>query len=484
MGSREVALKLSGVTKRFGDLAALESVDLTLRSGTVHALAGMNGSGKSTIVKILSGFYSIDDGAVEHAAASRVGFVHQDLALIDSMTVTDNLSLDHEPPMRAGVIDRRAERRRAQRLLEPFGLPHLADSLISDLTKAEATIVAIARALGDEPPEVLILDEPTSTLPEAQTDQLLQVMRTCAESGVAILFITHRLTEILNAADEVTVLRNGRVAFQGPTSQLTLPELADYIGSPETGDRIELGDDTWFDRETPILTARGLSGKVIEGFDLDVHRGEIVGIVGLLGSGVEEIGGLLSGRRTGRGAIEIDTPSGQSGMGYVPADRARNAVLSGLTGRENGAIAALTRFLHFGALSSRAESEAMTEAFERMTVYPLQPELPMSSFSGGNQQKILFARWMVLEPDVLIAEEPTQGIDIRAKAQILDQLRRFAVEGRAVILTTGEPEEIQSACDRLLVVEAGRLKSELRAPFTRESILLALHERSIHGEHS
>ncbi|WP_181151772.1 MULTISPECIES: sugar ABC transporter ATP-binding protein [unclassified Arthrobacter] len=490
------ALKLTNVTKRFGANTALNGASLTLYAGQIHALVGMNGSGKSTMVKLLSGFHTADEGTIELLGANPgVGFVHQDLALIDNMTVLENMTLGRKPNMKRGVIDWRQESTRAEGLLRRFGIQHLLYSPVGEITKAEATIVAIARALGehDGNTTVLVLDEPTSTLPAAQTEQLLKVMQACAEDGIAVLFISHRLQEVLSIAPDVTVLYNGKVVYSGSTTGMDVASLAARIGSVSASSEIgPAGTQSapahgiLADADAKvILSAESVSGLILTDCWFNVRRGEVLGIIGMLGSGVEEIGRYISGRSAPlSGTVRLaSSPTGRIDLqkvGYVPSDRARNAVLSGLSARENASITGLKRFLRTGAINVRAEREAMKASFEAMTVYPPDTEAPMLSFSGGNQQKILFARWLHTEPEVLVAEEPTQGVDVHAKAQILENLHEYARSGRSVVLITGEPEEIYAYCDRIIVVDGGRIISELGAPITGAEILKAMHEREVH----
>ncbi len=485
------ALEVTGLTKRFGENTALSAVDLAIAPGRVHALIGMNGSGKSTLVKILSGFHEADEGSVlvggVEAGDADIAFVHQDLALIEDMTIVENFSLGRAVRTRAGRIDRTAERDSARRALERFAIEHLVDHRVDELTKAEKTIVAIARALqdrgsGDREGGVLVLDEPTSTLPASETSRLLEVMRECAADGLSILFISHRLAEVLAVSDDVTVLRNGVRTMHASCAGL---EVADLVRAMAGDAGAELEDiaataSSASSDATVVLAAEQLAGTVLAGVDLELHRGEVLGVAGLLGSGVEEIGRLLAGRAqpTG-GRVSVDGrsvgPAMARTIGYVTADRAGDGVLSGLTARENASITTVRRYLRRGRIDVSAEREVMHRWFSDMTVYPLDTERGMQQLSGGNQQKVLFARWLSVGLDVLVAEEPTQGIDVHAKAQILAKLREAAAAGLAVVLISGEPEEIVSACDRMVVLASGGVAGSYRAPLDTTTILSTMH---------
>jgi len=495
--STQPALAVEGLSKRFGATVALAGVDLQIRPGEVHALIGMNGSGKSTLVKALSGFHEPDEGTLRvdgeplAARPEALAFVHQDLALVDELSVLENLSLGRPVTVRRGRVDWGAERTRARAALAPFGLADVVDLRVAQLTKAEATIVAIARALErrEQGCSVLVLDEPTSTLPASETEQLLEVMRACAAEGLAILFISHRLTEIIDVADCVTVLRNGRVGLAAPIAEMTVERLADAMagdarevlatpGDASVGSRREAFGD-----QEPVLVAEGLAGEIVQGVDLRVGRGEIVGVAGLLGSGVEELGRLLSGRAAlAAGSVRVEGRPVDRALarriGFVPADRGADGVLAGLTARENASIADPGRFARRGRLQRGRERSELARWFAEMTVYPAEVDRDMLAFSGGNQQKILLARWLSVGPSVLVAEEPTQGVDVHAKAQILERLTAHAAEGLAVVLLSGEPEEIAAACDRMVVLRDGAIGAQLAAPLAVGNVLAAMHQET------
>lgn len=488
-----MALHAAGVSKSFAGTLALNKVDVTIPAGRIHALLGMNGSGKSTFVKILSGFHAANSGTISVAGQplrdGAIAFVHQDLGLVDELSVVQNLGLGSRPPMKRGTIDVAAERAAAREMLVAFGLEHLVDRKVGDLRMAEKTIVAIARALEQtrDGGQVLVLDEPTSTLATSETTQLLDVMRDCASRGLGVLFISHRLAEVMSVADDVTVLRGGRVVLQSAVRDTSVDEIVAAMTGSEREALESLAETSAHDAaltdasELPtVLEARGVAGSVITGLDLQVRRGEIVGITGLLGSGLEEIGAILSGRSRARsGALRYDgmelNRRTARQIGYVTANRIRSAVLPGMTTRENASFTTVRNYLRRGVISVDHERAAMQRWFEDLAVYPLDTEIGMLQLSGGNQQKVLFARWLSTEPRLIIAEEPSQGIDVHAKAQLLARLRTAAEEGLAVVLISGEPEEIAAACDRMIVLSEGRVAEEFHAPLSITSILSAIH---------
>lgn len=494
----QLALDARGITKRFGSNLALDDVDIKIPAGRIHALLGMNGSGKSTFVKVLSGFYSANSGTVSVGGQplrdGAIAFVHQDLGLVDELSVLHNLGLGSRPPMKHGIIDVAAERAAGREMLSSFGLEQLADRQVGELRMAEKTVVAIARALEQtaEGGELLVLDEPTSTLATSETTQLLDVMRDCAARGLGVLFISHRLAEVMAVADDVTVLRGGRIVLQSAVRDTSMDEIVAAMTGSELHVLEGLAEASAADAivadsaERPVvLEAEGLTSSVLDGVDLQVRNGEIVGITGLLGSGVEEIGGLLSGRSKPAGGTvryqgAVLGRSAAKKIGFVTANRIRSAVLPGLSTRENASFTTLKHYLSGGVVSVPKERAAMRHWFEELTVYPLDTEIGMLQLSGGNQQKVLFARWLSTHPDLLIAEEPAQGIDVHAKAQLLAKLREFAEQGLGVVLISGEPEEIYAACDRMVVLSEGRAVEEFHAPLSITSILSAIHAEVSH----
>lgn len=479
MSEAEPVVDVRRLTKRFGANLALTGADLRIRPGTVHALIGMNGSGKSTLVKLLAGFHEPNSGSIRVASldgtqnAGEIAFVHQDLGLIPEFTVLENLCLARPLAMRRGMIDWSAERRRAQTALAAFDQQHLVDVQLSRLSRTEATMVAIVRALERQDRcSAVVFDEPTSTLSSSETAQLLDLIRATAREGRGVLLVTHRLKEVMDVADDVTVLRNGKVAFTGEVQGSSVESLASLMVGSERSLVRRLGQQT-DDVPRPtgsssqgrdvVLRARGVSGLTVDRISLEVRRGEIVGIVGLTGSGVEEVGRLLGRRRPlTAGTVEYEVPH-EPRVGFIPADRQQESALLDLTTRENVTITHVDRFLRFKrlVLDLRAERRETSRWFARLNVVPCDTEVPMTNLSGGNQQKVVLARWLAVKPDVLIAEEPTQGVDIHAKSDILELLRINAERGLAVVLITGEPDEIVSACDRVLVLRQGRIAADL-----------------------
>lgn len=489
------AVQITNLVKRFGANTALDNVSLEIKAGSVHALLGMNGSGKSTVVKILSGYHEADSGSVTlgdiDGKPAQVAFVHQDLALIQDMTVVENFFLGRKPATKRGTIDWKSERANATRWLDMFSIGHLVDQEISTISKSEQTIVAIARALsqGDGNIGLLVLDEPTSSLPAAETQQLLDVMRNTADQGIGILFVTHRLAEVMSVADEITVLRNGVVVDRSRIADTNVAAIATAMAGKElveyeSAAAIDVAetDETAGDH-AKILEVSDIDGDLVRGLNFSLYQGEVLGIIGLLGSGIEELGDLLSARNAPEaGTVVLNgkqlTADEMNRVGFVPANRPTLGILRGLSAKENASIANIQAYVRGGRIDEKHEFKTMHESFEEMTVYPNDPRLTIESLSGGNQQKVIFSRWLTTDAEMLVAVEPTQGVDVHAKAQILGVLRERAKAGFGVILISGEPEEIITSCDRVIVMGKGKVTGEFRAPIAVETAVSRMHEES------
>lgn len=482
------ALSVAGLSKRFGASIALRQVSLDVGPGEVRALVGENGSGKSTLIKILSGFHRPDAGRVRiggeplpfgHPAGSyQLGarFVHQDLGLVDSSSVLDNLAIGAGYATRLGTISVRRSTRRARADLTRVGLDVDPQACVRDLAPAARTGVAIARALREDaaaPVRLLVLDEPTATLPEAETGRLMEIVRRVAGTGVGVLYVTHRLEEVLALAGTVTVLRDGREVATRPTSALDRRGLVDLLVGEELTVAHHAAEVLPADGERPALSLRGITAASLHGFSADIRAGQITGIAGITGSGRETVLGAVFGAiprrgevRAGDGTlIQPDRPdlAIRRGLAYLPADRARNSAIASLPARENIALTSLRPFARLGTMRRGPERRAALAWFERLAVRPPgQVDLPLEAFSGGNQQKILLAKWLRREPAVFLLDEPTQGVDVAAKAVVHGQLVRAAAAGAAIVISSSDADELAAICQRVLVCRHGRVGADLR----------------------
>jgi ribose transport system ATP-binding protein len=491
-GPSEPLLRIERLSKTFPGCVALDGLSLEVRSGEVLALVGQNGCGKSTFIKILSGFHHPDAGytASFDGAPLRLGdpqaphdhgihFVHQDLGLLGDLSATENLAVGPGfSTNRIGLVRWRDQRRRARAALSALGYDIDVDVPTAELTPSQQVGVAIARAMTRNtanPLRLLVLDEPTAALPQAEVDTLFAAVRRLRDSGAAVVFVSHRLDEVFAVADRVTVMRDGRVVDDRSVVDFDEASLIEQIlGRPVELDHDNQRSDGQLDGR-PILRVVGLSGQRVEHLDLEAHGGEIVGITGLTGSGREELAPLLFGaRRATAGTIEIRgtvvrhlTPprAKKLGMALVPASRRHAAVLPDASVRENLTIADLASLRKRSfRLRRRLERAEATTWMQKLGVRPLALEESILNLSGGNQQKVILARWLRRRPRVVILDEPTQGVDVGTKPEIYALLRDVASAGNVVIVCSTDSEEIVEVCTRAVVLSGGRVHAQLSGP--------------------
>jgi ribose transport system ATP-binding protein len=494
--SRPLALDLRQVSKSFGGVRVLHGVDLSVRAGEIHAIVGQNGSGKSTLAKVLSGFHQPEPGAeiglfeelaafpLDAAQRKRMHFVHQDLGLVDSLGVVDNIGLSHGYRTHlAGKVDWRHARDRARAVLSRFDLGDLdLDTPLGELTASQRAIVAIARGLlgWDSEQGLLVLDETTAALPPDEVRVLIRSVREVVARGAGALYITHRLDEVFEFADRVSVLRDGRLIGTRETNDITREELIVMM----VGDRLAATHQPAPPREDVVFECSGLSSRGLSGIDLELRRGEVVGVAGILGSGRERLADALVGasRRTA-GSVRVHgrTVSARSvrdslrdGLVLVPSDRLRRGMIPTLSVRENITLAGLAPFWRRGKLRRKAEDAEVGTWIAAVDLRPSDPERQIATLSGGNQQKALLARALRLKPSVLILDEPTQGIDVGAKSAIYTLLSEAAAQGTAVLLCTAEPEDLPKVCHRVLVMREGTIVDELAGDrLTQHDVLMS-----------
>jgi ribose transport system ATP-binding protein len=475
----DALLVARAMTKRFGATLALDDVDLEVRAGEVHALVGHNGSGKSTLIKILAGFHEPEPGAhvsvrgepltFGSAPASLVAglrFVHQDLGLVHTLSTVDNLALGIGfETGRFGHIRWRAARRSARRAIRELGYDFDVRVPVGELSAAERTGIAIARALRDaEDARLLVVDEPTAMLPRHEVDILFEAIRRVTRRGVGVVYVSHRLDEVFAIADRVTVLRDGQRVGTFAIHELDEHRLVELMMGAAQVDSQAL--ERAGERTRGLLGVRGLTGTVLNGVSFDVAGGEIVGVGGLTGSGREELLPLLFGARKRRsGEVEVaqqPLAAGRpadaiaAGVALVPTDRHGAGSVTSLSVRENLVLTHprrnAGRFWRLRRSAERAEARRWTTALD---IRPPDPDVPFPSLSGGNQQKVVLAKWLRMGPRVLLLDEPTQGVDVGAKAMIHDLARQAAAGGAAVLIASSEDAELCACCDRVLVLRDG-----------------------------
>ncbi|OIJ26941.1 sugar ABC transporter ATP-binding protein [Nocardioides luteus] len=487
--SPEPVVEMLDVSITFGAVRALDGVSLRLLPGEVHALMGENGAGKSTLIKALTGVYTIDSGRVEiagvetqfatPAAAQHAGIstVYQEVNLVPNLTVAENMLLGREP-RRLGRIDRREMNRRAATSLLALGIDIDPGSELGGHPIAVQQLVAIARAV-DTDARVLILDEPTSSLDADEVARLFEVMHRLRDQGTAIVFVSHFLDQVFEISDRMTILRNGRVVGErlvAETTQLELVQL--MIGRDlQVLDRLdhavqEAADDAPAEQRLPVLSAVGLGRKgSLEATDLNLYAGEVVGIAGLLGSGRTELARLLfgadapdTGELTVRGSSRRRLRSPRHAidrkLAFCSEDRKAEGVFEELSVADNMLLGLQASRGWLRPIPTSTRDKLVGEFMTALDIRPADPSLPMRSLSGGNQQKVLLARWLITEPDVLLLDEPTRGIDIGAKTQIQQLVADLAEKGMSVVFISAELEEVLRLSHRLVVLKDRRKIAE------------------------
>ncbi|WP_457935457.1 sugar ABC transporter ATP-binding protein [Mesorhizobium sp. 10J20-29] len=487
-GHAEPILIAENVSKTFPGVIALDDVNFEVRAGEVNALVGENGAGKSTLIKIMSGNYAPDGGEVRvegkrleatPAAAhrARVATIHQDSHLVPNMTVAENIMLGHWPT-RYGFISRREQYRRAEQataLVAPSLSPNM---LAHRLSPAEGQLVEIARAISEDS-RVLIMDEPTTSLSGREIEQLFHVVDELKAKGMGIVFVSHWLEEVFRIADTVTVLRDGRLVASEPADSLD----ADAVI------RLMVGRDVAHVKAQPrpigdtVLKVRNLTRVgVVDDISFEVRAGEIVTLAGLIGAGRTELASCVFGVEPYEsGSVELagqPVPAGspraaiQAGIGLVPEDRRHQGLVANLSVSTNASLAVLDRIAPGGFVSKRLEDEAVATATRSVAVKMASTSVPISTLSGGNQQKVVIGRWLARQPKLLILDEPTKGIDIGSKAEISELIIRLAEAGTAILLISSEMPEVLSLSDRVLVMRSGRIVGELdRSNLTPEAVI-------------
>ncbi|MET9386705.1 sugar ABC transporter ATP-binding protein [Streptomyces sp. NPDC002928] len=501
--TRPAALRVRNVSKTFGGTRVLSGFDFDVQPGEVHALVGQNGSGKSTFLKILSGYQPCDRGGetelggrplTGHGPRPRgMAFVHQDLGLVEAATVLENL-VAGTPRGRGRLISWKHERQRARESMARLGLSLDPDALVAGLHPVDRAMLALVRAtdeLRGVSDGVLVLDEPTAYLPRDGIERLLEMIRQLAREGLAVVFVTHHLDEVLAVADRLSVLRDGHLVGRSAVAGLTEDDIVEMMIGTQLDGQYPLVERTL---GAPVLEVRGMrTGDGVEdggeagtgAFDLELRAGEIVGVTGLVGSGWEEIPYQLFGAATGTiGTIRVagreydlrqmnPRRSAAAGMALLPANRVRDSAVAELTVTDNMTVASLRKHRTALGVGIRSRRTAAERDIALYDVRPANPDALLGTLSGGNQQKALLAKWFATDPRVMLLHEPTQGVDVGARRQILEQIQLAAARGIGVLLVSAEHKDLAHMCDRVLVFRGGRVAEELHGDRLSEHVVLS-----------
>ncbi len=492
-GEGHALLEMRSIVKRFPGVVALAGVSFACRAGEVHALVGENGAGKSTLIKLLAGTHEPDEGEIvvagerfdrvtpEEAQRLGIAVIHQEFNLLPELSVAENLAVGREPRTRLGLVDLRAMRRRAEELLARLGVRLDVRRPVSSLTVAQQQIVEIAKALAIDA-RLVVMDEPSAVIAGEELEQLFGVIESLRARNVGVIYISHRLAEVFQLADRVTVMKDGAVVATTPASETTRDDLVRMMVGRSLDE--EFPPPTAAPGEV-VLEARGLSvGQTLHDVSFELRAGEILGVAGLGGSGRTTLGLALYGaRRASAGEMVIAGRSGQPrgpgeairrGIVFVPEDRKAQGVLLDETVRFNLSLPVLGRLRRFGLIDRRAEAGLAQRMVDELGIRPPLADRIVKFLSGGNQQKVALGKWLAIEPKVLILDEPTRGVDVGGKLEIYRQIRELTAKGIAVLMISSELPEILGMSDRVLVLCEGRATGVLERSEADEERIMRL----------
>lgn len=485
-------INMTDICKSFSGNNVLKNVHFSLEKGEIHALMGENGAGKSTLMKIMSGIYTRDSGTVEvkgkkveftspkQAEAEGIAVIHQELNILPHLSIADNLFLGREETVgRTGILKTKDMERKTKKILGDLGLDIDPSLPASTLSVGQQQLVEIGKALSMDA-EMIIMDEPTAALTDREIETLFVTIRDLQKRGVSFVYISHRMEEIFSLCDRITILRDGEFVGERKISETSFEEIVQLMVGRELGDRFPERSSAIGDVK---LSVKGLSRKdCFEDISFDIHKGEIVSIAGLMGAGRTEVAQSLFGyKKADSGTVEldgkpakIDNPqkAKELGIGYVTEDRKSEGLIVDFTVEENISMANFESISKKGLLSKDKERSLYDRMVKRLGIRTSGPDQAAKSLSGGNQQKVVIAKWLGIEPDVLILDEPTRGVDVGAKKEIYSIINELAARGVAILMISSELPEVIGMADRVLVMHEGKLTADLpKQEVTQETIM-------------
>lgn len=496
----QYALEMRGIEKSFG-VPVLKGVDFSLKRGEVHALVGGNGAGKSTLMKIMTGVYSKDSGVIyrngvetkiqdtHDAKKNGIAMIFQELSLVQTMTVAENIFLGEEITKR-GFRDTVYMNRKAAEVLDELGIKAEPRAAVSTLSVGMSQMVEIAKAMAKEA-SILVLDEPTASLSDSETAQLFRMIEDLKKKGVSMVYISHRMSEIMQIADSVTILRDGKVVHTGAMKELALDDIITHMIGGNSGRKFDWVERDYDKKSENLLTVEHLKvNEKIADISFGLKKGEILGLAGLMGSGRTEIVEALFGIRPKQGGtitlkgkqVHIDSPQKaiRSGFALIPEDRRKQGLVLIHSVKENAILPKVSQLVHHKILVNEKQADSITrENVERLNIVTDHIQKRINLLSGGNQQKVVIAKWLNMNPEVLMLDEPTAGVDIGAKTEIMELMRSLADDGKGIIFISSELTELMAVCDRIIVLYDGRITGEIarKELHTEEELQYAIQKK-------
>lgn len=485
-----IFLELKGVSKEFPGVKALKDVSFSINKGEVHALIGGNGAGKSTLMKILSGAYTKNSGQIivegveteigHPSAAEALGItiIYQELNLVQSLSIAENIFIGRHPKTKSGTVDWRTMNREAARLLKEFRIDLAPQTAVKSISIAQQQMVEIIKAVSKNA-KLVIMDEPTSSLTTKEIDVLFQMIRTLKTKGVAVVFISHRLDEIFEISDRITIMRDGTYVATRDIDKITRSELISLMIGREMSQQFP---ERVSATGSELMRAENISdGVLLDNISFTLHEGEVLGFAGLVGAGRTELMHTIFGSRKKRSGslylhgkeVSIRSPkqSIRNGIGFVTEDRKREGLALNLSLRENVCMVAIQKVLTYGLISRKKETESSGEYIDTLGIVTPSAEQKAMFLSGGNQQKVVLSKWLMSNADIIIMDEPTRGIDVGAKREIYEVINQLVAQKKGIIVVSSEFDEVMGICDRIIVMCEGRITGILsKKDFSQEKI--------------